>query len=172
MKQENPSEEENERMKRTNRRVALIGLCLAGLAAAVTSMPVRADDFPEGSPKFVTSYKEAVKSAAKEKKPVVMVFSAVWCGPCQMMKKNTYPSDAVKKHHDKFVWAYLDADQEENRELLEKYKVSGIPHVEFVTADGKSLGKQVGYVPPDTFAEKLEAIEKKAAEASDKKADS
>ena len=33
------------------------------------------------------------------------------------MKKSVYPSDAVKPLHDKFVWAYLDTDDEDNAKI-------------------------------------------------------
>ncbi|GEP42707.1 thioredoxin family protein [Brevifollis gellanilyticus] len=134
---------------------------LTFLAAAIM-LPVMASDFPAGSPKFGTDYKAALETAKKEGKPVVLVFSAAWCGPCQSMKKNVYPSAEVKPLQDKFVWAYLDTDVEANAAAAEKYGVSGIPHVQFLNKDGKDIGNQVGGVSPAEFAGILNKVAEKA----------
>ena len=92
-------------------------------------------------------------------------------GPCQAMKKDVYPSEAVKPFHDKFVWAYLDADEKDNEKPMKEYKVSGIPHIQFLDKDGNSIGQQVGSTKPEDFAKTLEGIVKKAGETkSDKPA--
>jgi thiol:disulfide interchange protein len=132
---------------------------LLALAAALTfaAPAVRAADFPEGSPKFHSSYKDAAAEAKKSGKPMLVVFSATWCGPCQVNKKKVYPSAEVKPYHDKFVWAYLDADKDENQKLLTEYGVKGIPYIRLSTADGKVLGTVEGMSKPADFAKKLEA---------------
>ena len=123
-------------------------------------------DFPKGSPVFEHNLSDALAKAKKDNKPVIAIFSAVWCGPCQTMKHDVYPSDAVKPYLDKFVWAYLDADSSSNQASMKKFGVSGIPHIEFLDKDGKSLGKQVGSSSADSFAKTLEDILKKAGSAA------
>ena len=134
---------------------------LAVAALAVTSFSL-ASDFPEGSPTFVSTLAEAKTKAAAEGKPVIAVYSAVWCPPCQAMKKNVYPSKEVKKFHDKFVWAYIDTDEKSNGPDAEKAGVTGIPHIQFLDKDGKEIGKQVGGTSPDDFVKTLEKMLKKA----------
>ena len=43
-----------------------------------------------------------------------------------------------------------------------EFKVSGIPHIEFLDKDGKSIGQQIGGTQPEAFAKTLEGIAKKA----------
>jgi thioredoxin-like negative regulator of GroEL len=136
-----------------------LALALAVLAACSVAL---ASDFPKGSPKFEDSLRAALSDAKKNGKPVVAVFSAVWCGPCQTMKNNVYPSDAVKAYHDKFNWAYLDTDNNRNARDGEKFGVSGIPHIQFLDAAGKPIDKQVGSSSPEAFAQTLEGVLKKA----------
>jgi thiol:disulfide interchange protein len=145
-----------------NRRY-IISLAAAAGAILIGSPALAADhDFPKGSPKFETKYASALSEAKKSGKPVIVVFSASWCGPCQANKKNVYPSDAVKPYHDKFVWAYLDTDEKDNAKTAEGFGVSGIPHIQFLDKDGKALDKQIGGTSPDVFAKKLEAVLAKA----------
>ena len=132
--------------------------------AAVTSLAL-ASDFPKGSPEFKDSSTYALSAAKKSGKPVVMVFSAAWCGPCQTMKKEVYPSAAVKAFHDKFIWAYLDIDVEANGKLFESHKLESVPHLLFLDANGKTIDQQEGGSSPEEFAKKLVKVLEKAGPA-------
>jgi thioredoxin-related protein len=135
---------------------------LIALLTLACILPAMGSDFPKGSPKFGTSYKAALEQAKKENKPAILVFSAAWCPPCQAMKKNVYPSKEVTPLHDKFVWAYLDFDVEANATAGAKYGVQGIPHIEFIGPNGKSLGNQIGGTSPGDFAGTLNKMLEKA----------
>ncbi|WP_166442887.1 thioredoxin family protein [Phragmitibacter flavus] len=128
---------------------------------AAASLAVAAD-FPKGSPKFNDKLDAALAEAKTSNKPVIAVFSAVWCPPCQMMKKDVYPSEEIKAYQDKFVWVYIDTDIESNAKDAAKYKVSGIPHIQFISADGKSLDSQIGASSASEFAKTLDGVLKKA----------
>lgn len=125
--------------------------------AAATGLAL-AGDFPKGSPAFKDSSAYALSAAKKSGKPIIMVFSAAWCGPCQMMKNEVYPSAEVKAFHDKFVWAYLDIDDPRNEKIATKFNVEGIPHIEFLTPEGKEIDKQVGANGPADFAKTLSSV--------------
>ena len=146
---------------------SFLGLILA----AVCALPFTAGagEFPKGSPKFITSYRKLLSEQKETGKPAIVIFSATWCGPCQTMKNKVYPSAAVQPFHDKFLWAYLDADDRMNEKAKEKFAVSGIPHIEFLNAAGESIGQQVGSNSPEAFAKKLEEILAKAAPVEEKK---
>jgi len=135
------------------------------LTAALFALPLLAGDFPAGSPKFEHSLPTAEAKAKKSGKPLVVVFSAAWCGPCQLMKKEVYPSAEVKALHDKFEWAYLDVDDESNAPAAKKFEVSGIPHVQFIDKDGKPLGSQVGSTSPGDFAATLKKMLAKSSKS-------
>jgi len=125
--------------------------------AAATGLAL-ASDFPKGSPAFKDSSTSAISAAKKSGKPIIMVFSAAWCPPCQMMKKEVYPSAEVKAFHDKFIWAYLDVDDERNEEIASKFGVQGIPHIEFLDSSGKEIDKQIGANSPEDFAKTLSSV--------------
>jgi len=138
----------------------IAAVLLAG--AAFLNTKSHAADFPKGSPQFTANYAAALKAGQDTGKPVVLIFSAVWCPPCQANKRNVYPSDAVKPFHDKFVWAYLDADDKDNVTAMQKYGVTGIPHIQFLDKEGKPLDTAVGGTSPEEFAKTLGATLKKS----------
>ncbi len=136
------------------------------LLATLFSLTLHAADFPAGSPKFFTSASSALRAAKENGKPVVIVFSASWCGPCQTMKKDVYPSSEVQPFHDKFNWAYLDIDEQANSKLAEGFKVDTIPHLFFLDSVGKTtLDDLKDVTPPKDFAKKLTKVLKKAQAA-------
>lgn len=142
------------------------------LLATLFSLSLQASDFPKGSPKFFTSAGSALKAAKQNGKPVIIVFSASWCGPCQTMKKDVYPSAEVQPLQDKFNWAYLDIDEEANSKLAEGFKVVTIPHLFFLDSEGKTtLDDLKDVTPPKDFVKKLNKVLKKA-EAAQKKSGS
>jgi thioredoxin-related protein len=131
------------------------------LALSFLTLASLASDFPKGSPAFLSSSESALKQAAESGKPIIMVFSAAWCPPCQSMKNEVYPSREIKAYHDKFVWVYLDVDQSGNEAAAKKFGVSSIPHIQFLGSDGKAVSKQVGGSSSDQFAKTLAGVLKK-----------
>lgn len=132
--------------------LTLVGLSLTSLFAEEKS----------GELMFYDDFNEAIAAAGESGKPVITIFSAKWCAPCQAMKKKVYPSSEVAPFHDSFVWAYLDTDQEKNRGLMEKFKVSGIPHISFVSASGEVIEETKGSMAPSDFAKVLTKTLEKA----------
>jgi thioredoxin-related protein len=137
---------------------------LFALVAATLVLPSLAGDFPKGSPKFEDSYRKVMADAKKSGKPAIVVFSASWCPPCQSMKNEVYPSKEVQALHDQFEWAYIDVDNSDSssEKAAQEFGVQGIPHIQFVDAEGKTLDKQVGGSDPASFAATLKAVLAKA----------
>ncbi len=109
----------------------------------------------EAAPVFEDSFQEASEKAKAENKPLIVIFSASWCPPCQQMKRVVYPSAEIQPFHDEFVWAYLDADQEENRSLMMRYGVQGIPHIALHDPTGSVTSQLRGAMGPDQLALEL-----------------
>jgi len=138
-----------------------LALFLTSLALPFAAI---AGDFPAGSPAFASSFAAATTAAQASGKPGVVVFSASWCPPCQAMKNEVYPSAAVKEFRDQFEWAYLDIDEPENAAASERFGVDGIPHIQFLSKDGKNLGNQTGSSSPAEFAKRLDKVLRKAGQ--------
>lgn len=141
-------------------------LALPALLFVASCLAFVAKAAPEKKePAFHDDFEKARAASAESGKPLVAIFSASWCPPCQTMRREVYPSAEVQPYHDDFVWAYLDADAPANRPLMSQLKVSGIPHVAFVNPEGRLLGHFAGAVPAKDFAKLLEDVSSKPASA-------
>ncbi|MCP4215411.1 MAG: thioredoxin family protein, partial [bacterium] len=70
---------------------------------------------------------EVAAKAKKENKPILAVFSATWCGPCQLVKKNVFKKAEFQKVADKAVLLYIEQTDPKGMEYCKTYKVSGYP---------------------------------------------
>ena len=104
-------------------------------------------------------YGAALERAKQQNKPVLLAFSASWCGPCQEMKHATYPAPAVVKAAQDFIAVMIDSDKQ--ADLTEKYAVEGIPAYFILAPDGRQVASFVGFHSPDEFIAQLQAARQK-----------
>lgn len=52
----------------------------------------------------------------------------------------------------------VKVNKDKNERLAKKYKVMGLPTILFVDGKGKTVGKMMGYRPPEAFVEGIEEI--------------
>lgn len=86
---------------------------------------------------------KAKAEAASSGRMIIVDFTAIWCGPCQQLKKEVFESDRFKASAGKYVFCAIDFDT--NPELAKEFGITGIPDVRIFSKDGKELGKIVGY---------------------------
>lgn len=97
-------------------------------------------------------YAAALQRARSENKPVLLIFTATWCGPCQMMKQQVYPSAPVKAVAGRYVWHYVDIDRPDNRVLSRHFGASAVPTLVIVDPMGRKKSRIVGGRSPEDFA--------------------
>ena len=86
-------------------------------------------------------------------KPIVIDFSAEWCGPCRKMAPIV--EQLAQKYDGKVIIGSCNVD--ENEELASKFGVRSIPAIFFVK-DGQPIDKIIGAVPASTVEEKVQAL--------------
>jgi thioredoxin-related protein len=86
-------------------------------------------------------------SAPTGTKPALLIFSAEWCGPCKMMKKDIYPDGEVQATREKTEWVYYDVDSDIGREAAGRFKVNLLPTHILVDPTGVEKSRMVGGVP-------------------------
>jgi len=100
------------------------------------------------------TWKEIFQIAKKENKIIFLDVYASWCGPCKMLKRNTFSNEEVGTfYNEKFINYAIDGELGEGPELAKKYKVSGYPTLLFIRPDGSVLTSTAGYHNVEQFLE-------------------
>jgi len=97
-----------------------------------------------------TDYRTAFDRAMKGDKPLLVLVTAEWCPPCQMMKKTTIPdlisANQLKGCH--FAMVDLDRDSNDARNLIGNGTVPQLILFEKHEGNWKTR-KLMGYSPPE-----------------------
>jgi thioredoxin 1 len=99
---------------------------------------------------FKGSYKDALIEAKKENKLVFIDAYASWCGPCKMLRQNTFTDKEVSDYFNAhFINLSVDVEKGEGVALANKYKVTHYPTLIITDNDGKRITFTVGYIQPE-----------------------
>ena len=124
-----------------------------------------------------TDFAAAQAAAKKDNKAILLDFTGSdWCGWCIKMKKESLDQKEFTEFARKNVVlvevdfpndkAKVSAETRKQNEALQKeYKVSGFPTFVLIDAEGKELGRQVGYLKggPSAFVAKINEWTKASA---------
>jgi thiol:disulfide interchange protein len=104
-------------------------------------------------------WQEALEKAKAENKLIFLDIYATWCGPCKMLKNNTFSNKEVGSvYNEKFINVALDGEKGEGAELAKKYNVRGYPTLLFVNHKGEIVVRTSGYHPPKEFLTLAEEV--------------
>ncbi len=104
---------------------------------------------------------KAAATALSEKRPLLVDFTADWCGACKEMAKHTFSDPEVMKRTGKFVAVKIDATNDEDpqvKKMMEKYKVVGLPTVVVFDSEGKERKRFNDFVDAKGFLAALEGV--------------
>ncbi len=82
--------------------------------------------------------------------PVIVDFTAIWCGPCKMLEPVVV--QLAQDWNGKVKFVKLDID--DNSELVVKYGVMGVPTL-ILFIDGRPIQRLSGYQPKDRIISKF-----------------
>jgi len=100
----------------------------------------------------------ALKRARDEGKPVLVNFYADWCVWCKRLESTTLRDAKVASVlQNKVVPLSLNVDGD-GKELSNEYQVDGLPTIIVLDAGGQEIGRIPGYMPPDSFLERVEGF--------------
>ena len=141
-------------------------ILLLGISAATNAQDILSTSF------FTGSYQELLQEAKRLKKPIILDFTASWCGPCKKMANETYSDELVASIVSLKYFAYkVDVQELEGLEIADKYEAFQYPTTLFLDYNGKILGRLKGFYPPEYFIKILQMNQNKRRNVFNKEED-
>jgi len=94
-------------------------------------------------------WNKALAEAKKQNKLIFLDAYASWCGPCKLLKKNTFPDkEAGEYFNSNFISVAIDMEKGDGPALSTKYSVTAYPTLIITDANGKIITFTQGYIKP------------------------
>ena len=103
-----------------------------------------------GKISFVKDYNRGLDQAYETGKPVMLIFSAEWCGACKTMIREVFSDDEVAEASEQLVNIYIDVDKVD-RKLINDYQVKYVPSIFFLDYSGETIIRVAGKRAPRDF---------------------
>jgi thioredoxin 1 len=94
-----------------------------------------------------SNWQEVLDKAKTEHKYIFIDIYATWCGPCKMLRNETF----IKKragafYNDRFVCAAFNGEAGDGVMLAKKLGVHAYPSLYILDSNGNVIGASVGYI--------------------------
>lgn len=114
--------------------------------------------------KWINKIENNIFDQEKDKKYVLINFSASWCESCRDLEKNTYShKNVIDEINKDFTTVKIDLSKISNSsEYISKYEISELPFIIFFDKKSRSLIKHkiVGFVDSKDFIKNLQEVKK------------
>jgi thiol:disulfide interchange protein DsbD len=142
-------------------RPFFISRCALGVVAVGALVWLLIPRAAQPSLKFEPYNPEVLASAAGQRKPVLIDFSADWCIPCREMERSTFIDPYVVSEAARFVRlrANLTAQDKTNDDLTHQFDIQGVPTTLLIDSNGKVSKRKVGYIGPKEFLAELRRVD-------------
>jgi thiol:disulfide interchange protein DsbD len=107
------------------------------------------------------SVAEARSKAATERRPLLLDFTASWCGACKELDKHTFSEASVAQEAGRFVAVKVDATDDEDPAVaatLKEHKVVGLPTVLVYDSRGAEAVRCTDFVPAQPFLDAIKRV--------------
>jgi protein disulfide-isomerase len=132
------------------------GASLLVLLLAVSGCWAASEDAAPAKIQWVQGMSEGLRLAQESGKPVMLFFTADWCGPCVELKKYVFTDRRVVAASRRLINIYIDADRDV--ETLAAFKVRGIPAVFFLNPHGETIAQYSGDRSAGSFVKQMSAV--------------
>lgn len=142
-------------------------LFITALAAGISFVAYAKDGSGSDRIKWRYSYNQAVIEAQDQDKPVLVYFTADWCGPCKQMKAWVFSDKSISEYIETaFVPVKVDLSEEglPDQHLADKYNVTGIPTLLTLTTSGQPISISTGSLSKDQLMAWLDTATERYAE--------
>lgn len=110
---------------------------------------------------FTGTFQEALVKAKEENKLVFVDAYATWCGPCKMMKSQTFSDKKVIEFYNKnFISIAMDMEKGEGLKYAAPWGITHYPTLLYFKPSGELIQNAVGFHNSWQFAELGEKVVK------------
>ncbi|WP_405206570.1 thioredoxin family protein [Aquimarina sp. LLG6339-5] len=114
---------------------------------------------PSNNIVWENNIESAQKLASNSDKNIMIFFTAEWCSPCRIMKRQVFADKEVTKAiSEKVVTVEIDMDDPNAKALVKQYNIGATPTTIFINPQGKVMDYAVGKVEKAKFLEMLLSI--------------
>jgi thiol:disulfide interchange protein DsbD len=116
---------------------------------------------PRGQLSWEHSEPLATQRATSEAKPLLLDFTAEWCGACKELARHTFADPTVMREASRFVTVQVDATSDDDPaidQIKDKYRVVGLPTVILLGANGQERARITEFIPPEQFLTTLRSV--------------
>jgi thiol:disulfide interchange protein DsbD len=134
-----------------------------GVSSAICGslMLVAGLEAPQAQLRWERSEATATQRAASEAKPLLLDFTAEWCGACKELARHTFADPTVMQEASRFVAVQVDATSDDDPaidQIKDKYGVVGLPTVILLGANGQERARITEFIPPEQFLSTLRSV--------------
>jgi len=107
---------------------------------------------------WAKDYASAKRQAAKADKPILLSFTANWCVPCRVMKRQVWADPQVMQLvNAEFVPVAIDVGDPKNAEVMDAYNIQGPPVTIVCNSQGQALDWRAGGISQPVILELLDS---------------
>ena len=125
------------RKNRAIRNIFILILAMAAVSLAASWVA------PRERVAWRDNYDAAVVESRHSGKPILLYFTANWCGPCQQMKRQTWNDPNVSAAVDRWIPVKIDVDQ--HPDLARRFGATSIPRLLVLDADQNPVKIRTGF---------------------------
>lgn len=110
-----------------------------------------------------STWNEALKNAAKNKKYIFVDAYASWCAPCKLLRKTTFlDKETAAFFNENFINMSIDMEKGEGVNLATLWQVQAYPTMLIFDSSGKPVLGETGFLEPKELIKfGKQALEKK-----------
>ena len=103
------------------------------------------------------SYDDFLREAKLQKKPILLDFWAIWCGPCKKLDTETLGDAAFSQYlNTNFMTYRIDIDTFDGMEIADRFAVDTFPTLIMLDQKGKYINRFRGFFPPKYLQDELQ----------------
>jgi thioredoxin 1 len=135
--------------------ITLRGLAVVGIFIICSSFgkfeppPCAQIDPPAGILFYDGCWEDALATAKKENKLIFIDAFTSWCGPCRLLKANTFTNKQVGDYFNAhFICVAVNTEKGEGVDIAQKYQITHFPTMIIADSNGNRITFTVGYIQP------------------------